>query len=126
MKKKLDTRLPHSRAGWQKQCLRRSLEHLGRSSRLNRSPKGNMWSAIPVALKFHILIYLSPLHKCPIKEGFLTSWGVKSDKKPCRQNYRVAMGIFYCHGLIFKFRPLLVGNPSFLVHLWTKLEYMIF
>ena len=24
-------------------------------------------------VKFHTLIYLSPLHKCPIKEGFLTS-----------------------------------------------------
>ena len=49
---------------------------------------------VPNWVKFHILIYLSPLHKCPIKEGFLTSWGVKSNKKPCRQNYRVAMGIF--------------------------------
>ena len=27
-------------------------------------------------VKFHILIYLGPLHKYPIKEGFLTSWGV--------------------------------------------------
>ena len=26
-------------------------------------------------VKFHILIYLSPLHECPIKEGFPTSWG---------------------------------------------------
>ena len=47
--------------------------------------------------KFYLLIYLSPLHKCPIKEGFLTSWGVKSNEKPCRQNHRLAMGIFYCH-----------------------------
>ena len=49
---------------------------------------------VPNWVKFHLLIYLSPLHKCPRKEGFLTSWGVKSNKKPCRQNYRVAMGIF--------------------------------
>ena len=45
-------------------------------------------------VKFHILIYLGPLHKYPIKEGFLTSWGVKSNKKPCRQNHRFTMGTF--------------------------------
>ena len=33
----------------------RSLEHLGTSSGLNRSPKGNMWSGIPVALLCMIL-----------------------------------------------------------------------
>ena len=49
---------------------------------------------VPNWVKFHILIYLSPLHKCPIKEGFLTSWGVKSNKKPCRQNHRLTMEIF--------------------------------
>ena len=31
-----DTRLPQSRAGGQEQCWRRSLEHLGRSSRLKK------------------------------------------------------------------------------------------
>ena len=45
-----DTRLPQSCAGGQGQCWRRSLGHLGRSCKLNRSPKGNTWSAIPVAL----------------------------------------------------------------------------
>ena len=54
-----DTQLPLSYAGGQGQCFRSSLEHLGRSSRLNllkkaekvnQSPKGNMWSATPVSL----------------------------------------------------------------------------
>ena len=85
--------------------------------RENRSPKGNMWSAIPVAMlcmivnwserkqlsgravlslvKFYILIFLGPLHKYPIKDGFLTSWGVKSNKKPCWQNQRLTMEIFF-------------------------------
>ena len=49
-----DTRLPQSRAGGQGPYLR-SLDHLGRSSEAkqrekNRSPRGNMWSAIPIAL----------------------------------------------------------------------------
>ena len=49
---------------------------------------------VPNWVKFHILIYLSPFHKYPIKEGFLRSLGVKSNKKPCRQNHRLAMGTF--------------------------------
>ena len=46
-------------------------------------------------VKFHILIYLGPLHKYPIKEDFFTSWGVKSIVKPCRQNHRLTMGTFF-------------------------------
>ena len=45
-------------------------------------------------VKFHISIYSGPLHKYPIKEGFFTSWGVKSNKKPCWKNHRLTMGIF--------------------------------
>ena len=45
-------------------------------------------------VKLHILIYLSFLYKCQIKEGFLTSWGVNSNKKLQRQNHRLTMGIF--------------------------------
>ena len=39
-------------------------------------------------------MHISPKHKYPIKEGFLTSWGVKSNKKPCRQHYGLATGIY--------------------------------
>ena len=45
-----DTRLPQSRAGGQGQCWRRSLDHLGRSSKLNQSSKDRTWSAVPDAL----------------------------------------------------------------------------
>ena len=42
-----ETRLPQSRAGEQEQCWRRSLQHLGRSSKFN-SRKSVRWSAVPV------------------------------------------------------------------------------
>ena len=42
-------------------------------------------------VKFCILIYSDPLHKYPLKEGFLTSWGMKSNNKPCRQHHRLTM-----------------------------------
>ena len=32
-------------------------------------------------VKSHVFIYSGPLHKYPIKEGSLTSWGTKSNKK---------------------------------------------
>ena len=63
-------------------------------------------------VKFHILIYLSPLHKCPMKEGFLTSWGVKSRKKPCRQNHRLAMVIFCCQGKPIVWFNLLISTST--------------
>ena len=99
------------------------------SGRLEIPPVFYSW-VVQNWVKFHILIYLSPMHKYPIKEGFLTNWGVKKNKKPFRQNHKdffIAIeSLWFCrHGLIFKFRPLLVGEPFFLVHLCKKLEYII-
>ena len=52
--------------------------------RLARIQRVRRWVTIRVVrdlVKFHRLRYSGPLHKYRTKEGFLTIWGVKSNKK---------------------------------------------
>ena len=65
-------------------------------------------------VKFHILMYLGLKQKYPINEGFLTSLGTKSNKKQCRQNHGLAMGIFYRH------RKPIVLPPRFNLQIQTS------
>ena len=60
---------------------------------------------------------------CEIKQETLSA-----KPQACYGDISIAIGsLQFCrHGLIFKFRPLLVGKPSYLIHQCKKLEYIIF